>query len=101
MPVPVVPTKQTKRIPPLKPFEGTDPITDIYDDLACIAISRLICIAPLANAVELQGELAREARLRGSCSLVVGSVTMSTIILGALCLQPFFQCLYLRIFPGT
>ena len=46
-----------RMVPPLNPFERRDYYTDIYVFFVCIATSRLICIAPLANEVELQAEL--------------------------------------------
>ena len=50
-------TLRLRLFPPLERLERRDKPTDIYDVFVCIAISRLICIAPLANEVEQQGEL--------------------------------------------
>ena len=50
-------TLRLRLFPPLKPFERRGQPTDIHGCFVYIAISRLICVAPLANEVELQGKL--------------------------------------------
>ncbi|MBU47846.1 MAG: hypothetical protein CL920_04040, partial [Deltaproteobacteria bacterium] len=49
-------TLSLRLFPPLKPFERRDKPTDIHGFFVCIAIYRLIRIAPLVNKV-VQGEL--------------------------------------------
>ena len=49
-------TLSLRLFPPLKPFERRDQSTDVHEDLVCIAIYPLVCIAPLANEVELGGD---------------------------------------------
>ena len=50
-------TLSLRLFPPLKPFERRDQLPDIHGIFVYITTSRLICIAPLANEVELQAEL--------------------------------------------